>query len=78
MTKTQTAPEIVEKINSLPELPEVTAKDMLHAHYEPTPPERAAILARADLFESMGMSRKVNVRVVDFQDNHIGNLEFHL
>lgn len=79
MTKTQSATEITATAKSLPTLPVVTAKSMLYAQgYTPTRQERAAILARADFFETVGMSREVNIKVVDFSGSHIGHLGFNI
>lgn len=71
--------EILTKANNLPVIANVIANNMLTAQgYTPSTAERAAILARADFFESVGMARKVNVKVVDFGGMHIGDLEFHV
>lgn len=71
--------EILTKANSLPVIANVIANNMLTAQgYTPTAAERAAILARADFFDSVGMARKVNVKVIDFGGTHIGDLEFHV
>lgn len=73
------ATELVTRANTLPELPVVIARDMITAQgYTPTVAERAAIVARADFFGSMGLSRGVTVKVNDFHGAHIGNLEFHI
>lgn len=73
------ATEIISKANSLPELPTVIANNMLYAQaYVPTAAERAAIVARAEFFEGMGMSRKVNVNVADSEGLRIGHLEFNI
>ncbi len=63
---------------ALPALPVVYAKDMLFAQgYVPTPEELAAIVARADFFESEDMSREVHVKVVDvYTGVRIGSLIF--
>lgn len=60
------ATEIVKRVDSLPELPQILARDMYVAQgWKPSTEERAAIKARADFFEEMGMSRDVHIRVVD-------------
>ncbi|MBU8814015.1 MULTISPECIES: hypothetical protein [Mycolicibacterium] len=72
------ATETIAKIKSLPALPTVIAADVLHAQgYAPTADERAAITAHAEFFETMGMPRTVNIKVVDFGNIHIGNLAFY-
>lgn len=59
-------------------LPTVFAKSMIYAQaWAPTSEERAAITARADFFESIGMSRSVNIKVVDPSTGGvIGSLAF--
>ncbi|WP_336628484.1 MULTISPECIES: hypothetical protein [unclassified Microbacterium] len=60
-------------------LPEVVAGSMIYAQgYVPTRDEHAAIVALADAFEALGLSRRVRVRVHDFQGARIGSLDFHL
>lgn len=73
------ATDIITTANQLPKIADVTASTMLTAQtYTPTAAERAAIVARADFFERLGMTRTVNVKVVDFGGAHIGNLAFHI
>lgn len=81
MQKTQTAAaqRIITQAASLPELPAVRAADMLRSQaYEPTAEERAAIVARADFFESIGMTRAVTVAVFDFHGARIGSIVFNV
>lgn len=73
------ATDIITAASQLPKIAAVTASTMLTAQaYTPTTAERAAIIARADFFESLGMARTVNVKVIDFAGAHIGNLAFHI
>lgn len=70
------APTILDLVRALPV---VSAKDMLRAQgYSPTADERAAIVALADEFEAQGLSRKVAIKVCDFEGARIGSLEFHV
>lgn len=61
------------------QLPTITALDMLHAQgWKPTADERSAIVAKADFFEANGLSRTVNLSVVDvYTGTKIGQLAFH-
>ncbi len=57
---------------NLPKLPEVLAKDMMIAQgWRPTADELAAIKARADFFESEGLTREVHIRVRDTYTNGV-------
>jgi hypothetical protein len=62
--------------SNLPALPVVMAKDMISAQgWKPSARELAAIKARADFFESEGLSREVHIKVVDvYTDARIGSL----
>jgi hypothetical protein len=63
MTKTSTA-------TARKPLPTIAALDMLHAQgWKPSADELAAIKARADFFESEGMTREVHLKVVDVYTN---------
>lgn len=72
------ASEIVTRVEKLPTLPVVIAKDMMFAQgWKPTDSERAAINARADFFQDMGMTRDVHIRVEDvYTGAKIGELIF--
>jgi hypothetical protein len=77
MTQTMSTEEITTTVRNLPALPQVMAKSMLFAQgYRPTQTERAAMVARAEFFEMMGMTRTVSIAVVDFDGVRIGSLEF--
>ena len=61
-----TAAEIKARAANLPAVPTVTALDMLRAQaWKPSATELAAITARADFFEWVGLSREVCVPVAD-------------
>jgi pantothenate kinase type III len=71
--------EIIAKVDTLPKLPVIMAKDMLFAQgWKASESERAAIRARADFYEEMGLDRSVNLRVVDvYTGAKIGHLVFN-
>lgn len=61
-----TAAEIKARKASLPDVPTIMALDMLRSQgWKPTADELAAIKARADFFEWVGMTREVHLTVVD-------------
>lgn len=74
------AQTITSQVKNLPALPVVMANGMLSAQgYKPTTEERAAIDARADFFESLGMTREVNIPVMDvYTGARIGSLVFNV
>lgn len=76
---TMNASEIHAEVEVLPTLPEVMAIDMLRAQgWRPSQQERAAIKARADFFQKMGLDRSVNIRVVDvYTGVKIGTLVYN-
>lgn len=58
--------ETHRKVKALPALPTVLAKDMMFAQgWAPSDSELAAIRARADFYEALGLSREVHIRVGD-------------
>ncbi|MBB5495794.1 hypothetical protein [Nocardiopsis metallicus] len=72
MTKTSTA-------TRRPALPQIIATSMIHAQgYTLTAEERAAVVAKADFFESLGLSRTVTLKVIDPWGARIGSIEFNL
>lgn len=76
---TATAHSPATVLDAVQALPIVLASDMIRAQgYVPTADERAVIVALADLFEGMGLSRRVSVKVCDFDGVRIGSLEFHV
>lgn len=74
------AQTIAGQVKNLPALPTVMATGMLAAQgFKPSTEERAAIRARADFFESLGMTREVNIPVVDtYTSARIGTLVFNV
>lgn len=73
------AQTITSRVKNLPALPTVMANSVLAAQgYKPSTAERAAITARADFFESLGMTREVNIPIVDvYTSARIGTLVFN-
>ena len=64
---------------SLPALPVVIAHSMLAAQgFSPTAEQRAAMIARADFFESAGMARTVYVQVRGHGGERLGDLVFNV
>lgn len=62
-----------------PTLPTISALDMIHAQgWKASDAEREAIKARADFFESEGLSREVHLKVVDvYTGARIGTLVYN-
>lgn len=73
---TDATPTILELTRALPV---VTAQDMLHAQgYEMTADDRAAVVALADRYETLGIPRRVLLKVCDTDGQRIGALEVNL
>jgi len=70
--------EIIARMKALPAVPVVLAKDMMYAQgWKPSAEERAALVARNDCFEELGMPRGVNILVLDcYTKAKIGSLHF--
>ena len=64
---------------SRPALPVIAALDMLRSQsWKPNAAELAAIKARADFFESHGMTREVHLRVIDvYTGANIGEIIYN-
>ncbi|AYR02901.1 hypothetical protein SEA_CHADMASTERC_7 [Gordonia phage ChadMasterC] len=72
-----TSTEILAKLAALPPMPAVVAENMIYAQgWKPNAAEQAAIDYRADLSESLGMSRAVHVPVHDSHGARIGHITF--
>ncbi|QKY78466.1 hypothetical protein SEA_ZITCH_19 [Gordonia Phage Zitch] len=72
-----TSTEILAKLAALPPMPVVVAENMIYAQgWKPNAAEQAAIDARADAFESIGVGRDVHVPVHDSHGARIGHIKF--
>ncbi|MFF2088528.1 hypothetical protein ACFVVM_32495 [Nocardia sp. NPDC058176] len=70
---------IIAELKNLPKPADVVASSMIYAQgYTLTTEERALIIARADLFEALGLHRRVTVTVRNFAGAVIGRIAYNI